>query len=309
MKNHIHKLMGNSILKRDPTRTTLLRKQFVAQMTIRFRNLKRDINTSIIDNDGFGLMSKPLLTFAAAPYRAFAFPTAAEKVDSFMQWLREQEDEGILELIYGEGREIAGSSEWMNTYIDTAYKRGLRRGNSELVKAGLPSALPGLPAFSITAIFNRPIHADRVGILYSRVFSELKGITHAMDQQISRVLAQGMIEGLGPMQIARQINDRVDKIGLTRAKVLARTEIIRAHHVATINTYREAGLLGVKVMAEWATAGDARVCDLCADLEGKVFTLDEIEGMLPRHPNCRCCALPAKVGELMPTIPIEEVMF
>lgn len=278
----------------------MLRKQFAAQMTIRFRALKGDINTSIITNDGFGLKPSPfgrrLRILAAAPYRAFDFPTSAGKVDAFMQWLREQEDEGILELIYGEGREIVGSSEWMNTYIDTAYKKGLRRGNSELVKAGLPSALPGLPAFSVTAAFNRPIHADRVGLLYTRAFNELEGITDAMDQQISRILAQGMIEGQGPAQLARTINDRVDKIGLTRARVLARTETIRAHHVAMINTYREAGILGVTVKAEWATAG-SNVCPDCAGMQGRVFKLDEIEGLIPLHPNCRCVAIPAMVGE------------
>jgi len=48
----------------------------------------------------------------------------------------------------------------------------------------------------------------------------------------------------------------------------------------------------VIMMAEWATAGDDRVCDECASLEGKIFTLEEIESMIPRHPQCRCIALP-----------------
>lgn len=98
------------------------------------------------------------------------------------------------------------------------------------------------------------------GLLYTRTFNELKGITEAMDQQISRVLSEGMAQGLGPAKIARNITDRVDKIGITRARTMARTEVIRAHHVATINTYREAQVEGVRVKAEWSTAGDMRVC-------------------------------------------------
>jgi SPP1 gp7 family putative phage head morphogenesis protein len=152
-----------------------------------------------------------------------------------------------------------------------------------------------------------PFHIDRLGLLYTRTYNELKGITDAMDQQLSRVLAQGIADGDGPRLIARKmvgvITGRGEELGLRdslgrwipakrRAEILARTEIIRAHHVATIQEYRNWGVVGVHVKAEWATAGDDRVCSECASLEGKIFTLDEIEPMLPLHPQCRCISLP-----------------
>jgi hypothetical protein len=31
------------------------------------------------------------------------------------------------------------------------------------------------------------------------------------------------------------------------------------------------------------------VCEKCQDLEGKVFTTEEARGVIPVHPNCRCC--------------------
>ena len=62
-----------------------------------------------------------------------------------------------------------------------------------------------------------------------------------------------------------------------RAKVLARTEIIRAHHSATMQEYKNWEVEGVKVKAEWQTAGDARVCEECGAMEGRVFTLEEME--------------------------------
>ena len=49
---------------------------------------------------------------------------------------------------------------------------------------------------------------------------------------------------------------------------------------------------GVVVQGELQTAGDDRVCSRCAELQGQVFTLDKIEGMIPVHPQCRCIALP-----------------
>ena len=164
----------------------------------------------------------------------------------------------------------------------------------------------------MSSVFNAPIHVDRIGLLYTRTFSELKGITQAMDQQISRVLAQGIAEGRNPREIARILNNRVDKIGITRARALARTEIIRAHHQATIAEYKQFGVEGVKVKAEWLTAGYG-VCPECSDLEGRVFTLDKIEGMIPLHPNCRCVAIPylggngkAKANEAKPVVIVPE---
>jgi SPP1 gp7 family putative phage head morphogenesis protein len=68
--------------------------------------------------------------------------------------------------------------------------------------------------------------------------------------------------------------------------------MIRAYHLAAIQEYRNWGAEGVYVMAEWVTAGDDRVCEKCHELEGKRFTLDEIESMIPFHPRCRCIAMP-----------------
>jgi len=279
----------NSILSYDPTRTTTLRNKFAADLTKRFREIRQAISESIITNDCFGLITDRPVELAAIPRKAFAFKTSSEKVNGFMTWLKKEQDAGILEIRYAEeGRRIVGHRNWEKVYIDSAYKKGIKRANDEMIKAGIikPTMLPTSSDFAIDAAFNMPVHADKVGLIYTRVFNELEGITQAMDQQISRELAEGLAEGLGPTQIAKNINNRVDKIGITRARTIARTEIIRAHHVATINTYREAGLEGVRVKAEWSTAGFG-VCDLCLDMEAQgVYTLNEIEGLIPLHPNC-----------------------
>jgi very-short-patch-repair endonuclease len=85
----------------------------------------------------------------------------------------------------------------------------------------------------------------------------------------------GLVDSLGRFIPARR-----------RAEILARTEIIRAHHYANVNEYKTWGAFGVSVVAEFRTAGDDRVCEECAALEGKIFTLDEILPMIPIHPQC-----------------------
>jgi SPP1 gp7 family putative phage head morphogenesis protein len=95
------------------------------------------------------------------------------------------------------------------------------------------------------------------------------------------------------MDMAERIAARVEGIGIARARTLARTEVIGSHAAATLNSFREAGLVGVKVLAEFATAGDAQVCEQCAALEGQIYSMEKAEGLIPVHPNCRCTFIPA----------------
>lgn len=196
---------------------------------------------------------------------------------------------------------------WTNMYVWDSYKRGVMRARMEMIRAGVK--VPTIDeSGGINVVMGLPFHMDRVGLLFTRVFTELKNITSAMDLQISKILAQGLIDGDGPALLARKIVATIngtgaDTLGITdtlgrfipaqrRAMILARTEIIRAHHAATIQEYRNWGLLNIIVKGEWRTAGDDRVCPECESMNGKVFELDVIEGMIPKHPQCRCIALP-----------------
>ena len=330
LAQHIHTLNRQS--NYDPTRTTVLRNQFSSQMKKRFRALRGLIRYAVIDQDCFGLTSSsslsastgtPVLTLAAyaamSPpgWRAFDFARSSEKVEAFIAWLIEQEERGILEITFRQQLGVGAEDAWTNTYLQSAYQKGIARARNELRAAGYRSKsgeeIPELDTDDlISAAFNQPFHADRAGVIYSRVYQELKGITSQMDTQISRILAQGILDGKNPREIAKlltaTISGPVGDLGITdtlgrfipaerRAVMLARTEIIRAHHLANVTEMRNWGVEGVKVKAEWQTAGDSRVCEKCASLQGKVYTLDEIEGMLPLHPNCRCCALPLDVTD------------
>ena len=296
----------------DPTRTQTLRDAFAREMNRKFRGLQKAIKTAIIEQDVFGLQSPSMVMlhhgeFLVPSRRAFVFTRSQDKHVAFMDWLRGQSERGILEL--GTFAQLGRPVEqgWTDLYIQNSYKRGLIRARNEMGKAGLP--VPNLDTTGgISASMSTPFHIDRVGVLYTRVFEELKGINNAMSTQISRVLAQGLVDGDGPAFLAEKLNavisgHRLGELGLTdtlgrfipaqrRAQILARTEIIRAHHVGMVQEYRNWNVVGVKVQAEWRTAGDGRVCGECASMEGQVFTLEQIENMIPRHPQCRCIAIP-----------------
>jgi SPP1 gp7 family putative phage head morphogenesis protein len=256
----------------------------------RFRLLKKRIVEVLSDPDVFGQQSA-ITTNAGR----FAFRRDDEKVEAFMTWLREQEQSAQIAIINRTA--TAGprglDRRWANIYIDSAYQQGIRRARSELAQAGYDVPTDA----GVGAAFNQPIHADRAGAIYSRVSRELNNITEVMDHQISRILAQGIVDGKHPLVLAREINARVDAIGIARARTLARTEVIRAHHAANMAEYRQAGVDGVEVEAEFVTAQDDNVCPECEALaEAGPYTLDEAESLIPAHPNCRCAMKPVLKG-------------
>ena len=314
-KTYPAKIAINSAYNYDPTHTTSLRNEFSREMRKRFYELRSVLRRALIDRDCFGMMKAwPFKAFQMSPpgHRAFAFTRSADKIEKFMDWVQEQVNQGILRNATKEQLGTAIEKAWAGRYIESAYQKGIARARMELKKAGY-----SVPAISetggIAVAFNKPFHMDRVGVLYTRLFTDLKGITDTMDMQLSRILAQAMADGKNPREIARllvkTISGPVGDLSITdtlgrfipaqrRAQLLARTEIIRAHHQATIQEYKNWGLEGVRVKAEWKSAGDGRVCAECASMDGEIYTITEIQNMIPAHPQCRCVALPVEVTEM-----------
>jgi SPP1 gp7 family putative phage head morphogenesis protein len=309
-----HSSTASMIINRDPTRTTTLRAIFVRDMDRRFNELKRVITQSIVVEDVFGLRDDVTITslqMTTPGRRAFAFPTNTEKVSAFMDWINRQVGEGILDVrdITQVGKSINGA--WTNKYIFDSYKRAVIRARTELKKAGFD--IPTIAeSGGIQAVMMAPIHLDRVGLLYTRAFNGLKGITDAMDTQISQVLSEGLIAGEGPRTIARRLVqtvsgknrslELVDSLGRTigaqrRAEILARTETIRAHAQGTLQEYQNWGAVGVNVKAEFITAGDNRVCQQCSNLEGQTFLIKDAWNIIPVHAQCRCAWVPVPPEE------------
>ena len=276
----------------DPTRTLTLRRRFEGEVYRRFRKLKGLINRALTEHEALGPKNEPV-TNREAQKGEFLFDRDAEKINAFMNWLRGEVQRGILEIDIDDAARLGAiESAWMGIYVRQAYQQGVKRGIIELKRAGLVMPAGASEAQQIQMRMATRVHADRIGVVFTRAYTQLKGITDVMDQQISRVLADGMAAGDSPAEIARAINNRVDKIGITRARVLARTEVINAHHKANVQTYKEFGVEGVKVEAEFMTARDNKVCELCGPLHGKIYTIKKVENLIPVHPNCRCFAAP-----------------
>lgn len=224
------------------------------------------------------------------------FRTSSIKLEEFRRWLQEQI---ALEIIPDED-DPSQQDEWWEKYVTEAYEKGVLRAFTDAQAKLLSESSIAYDARKeqfLRDSFVQPESREKVQLLASRVFTDLKGVTDVMSQQMSQVLVEGLSSGSGPMEIARKLNDRVEHIGITRSRVIARTEILRAHNEGQLDAFERMGVEEVGVAVEYDTAGDGRVCKLCSAMDGVVLTVKESRGLLPRHPQCRCVYLPANVGE------------
>jgi hypothetical protein len=290
----------------DPTHTTALRNLFSREMRRRVDEIIKVIRISVIDNNCFGLTDvKTNQDVVPTQWQEFAYDDSQNKIAGFIEWLQKQVDTSIL-------NKALFSTVWFNKYILDAYQRGVVRARQELIKAGY--VVPTIEETGGVEIsMANPLYLDRIGLEYMCVLADLKGVTDQMASLMSRVLAEGFINGDSPSLIASKLiavinGEGIGDLGLTdslgrfipaglRAEMIARTEIIRAHHLATIQEYRNWAVFGVMVKAELVTAGDEKVCSKCLELEqGGPYSLDEAETMIPVHPFCRCCVVPIVIN-------------
>ena len=278
-----------SQLKIDPTRTTTLVKRWQRDMTRRFRKISKEIRELIVDLDVFGLEEPQMLKILVSR-QAWRFLTDSQKVAQFRIWLQDQVNVGILETHV--------TPPWLSEYVDSSYRKGMVRAYGDVVKARgtkPPSFYQGSRAEFLRSAFAQPETLSKIELIYTRAYSDLKGITDYMGQQLSRILANGLANGSAPATIAREMTQSIGGITKKRANVLARTEVISAHAEGQLDSFERLGITEVGVKAEWSTAADA--CRLCAPMEGTIMTIKEARGAIPRHPNCRCMWIPADVGE------------
>ena len=289
--------------QKDPTSTLTLRSRMIKDVNARLAKLRGAIRKKLIEEKFLGGTTKKeemppnVFPFILAKY---VYERSDLKVDQFMDWLKTEESKGILEVtkhpILPRGQQA-----WSDVYVRSSYQAGLANARAKLRAEGVD-----IPSFDhypggIAGVMNQPFHADRVGLVYTRVFNEMKGVTEAMNQQLSRALAKGMAEGKGPYQIATDMIGTkkrpgiVNNIGRNRARLVARTEIVQAHNEGALNEFESAeSIIGEEILVQWWSALDERVRpkhDAHTGWHGQVMTREEGRSRIGA-PNCRCALLP-----------------
>jgi HK97 family phage portal protein len=110
-------------------------------------------------------------------------------------------------------------------------------------------------------------------------------------QAIRDELAAGLLEGEGIPEMAKRI-EGAGAFSRSRAELIARSEVTRVSNGASHDSMTSyVAENGGTVTKSWLTAGDSRVRDAHAAMEGETRPLGEAFSngeMYPSEPNCRC---------------------
>lgn len=327
LASHDHAGHATTAQQRDPTGTTTLRRQYGAQLYKRFRRLKGVMWQVIAVDDRLGLGEDTTSTAipedirrgfqqdepfpepddvppqselplppdpGASPGVAPDPTNVGPDIRDYIEWYQRTQNRLV------HGPEGPGGTQWSEKYVRYAYEKGGEDADTRMSASGIDMDEPG-----VALSFDMPIHVRTLQAVIDMNRAGLEGVTDATRREVARELVAAVIEGRNPRDAARAINDRIDAIGITRARAHARSVIVGAYNESTLARYEQimGGDAELAILAEFRTAGDGRVCEICAGMEGRTFSVREAKGVIPVHPNCRCTWIPvAPEDQPTPTI-------
>jgi len=258
----------------DPTRTTLLRRDALRIVRRRFNLLQASI-TAALAAGALGGGAQVLLEAAA--------------IEAFTEWLRAESERAILEPEWS----------WLTPVITAAVLRGVGHSDRALRRAGyklLPSASGGVSLYQATI--------DRLALDGA---SLLRNATEDMITAVRGELVSGLGQWTNAEDLAARIAGQVEGVGVNRARVIVRTEIIRAHAEGTLDRLESYGIGQVEGQVEWDDGGHCPICTVLQQRDNGygpgVYTLAQARGLIPVHPNCGCAWLPV----LKPLLPVQNL--
>ena len=121
----------------------------------------------------------------------------------------------------------------------------------------------------------KPFNGTAADMLTNKRMGTIRQINRHTEDEIRQVVRDGIANGQSPEVIQRAIRAKFKTgeegdVGRYRALRIARTETIWAHNEGAEAAYIQSGVITKK---EWLTAGDERMCEFCASMNGTVITV------------------------------------
>jgi len=131
---------------------------------------------------------------------------------------------------------------WLNSNLEQAYSDSLEDIAKELNLSSNAEELSEQAAMQIrqvtaeSMLFSPPVQR-RLGLVYARVFNEMKGLADSSKVDLAETLTRSMADGVGIPEITKRIKQRLN-VSYSRARRIARTEILNAFRSATADETR-----------------------------------------------------------------------
>lgn len=184
------------------------------------------------------------------------------------------------------GLAMVGSFDEMDKYYG---ERLTQRAMDEYERqAGILGKTVMDPAKKAKALVNASFKSAKGKYGFSDVIWTQQTVLKA---ELSRLLQQGIMQGKGPRELAREIK-KTFGVSKYHAERLMRTELARVQIEAQKQSFEENGYDEyIFITLSSAPYTKSKVCPICADLNGKVFKTKDMKpgtNAPPMHPNCRC---------------------
>lgn len=176
-------------------------------------------------------------------------------------------------------------------YLKTTSRKAWGRQTQPLLRASATQEVAGVSA-SLGIRFDLVQPEVEAFVLKENQFL-LDSLGETTAEIVQETLAAGVAEGKSVRAIAEDLQGS-HAFGRDRSQLIARTEVGRAQNGAALESIKSYGeRTGRSYVKVWDTAGDDRVRDEHAAIEGETVPIDQpfSNGLMhPSEPNCRCRA-------------------
>lgn len=122
------------------------------------------------------------------------------------------------------------------------------------------------------------------GVISENTMHYVTKVGEDVKTELRKIAVQGYQDKLAPKDLAKQMSSKIDGMSNSRAKMIARTETMRA---SNLSSYTNAMMN--RGAQSFIVAGASDRCPLCSETYDNVtFTIDQNDMIPPLHPNCRC---------------------
>lgn len=152
-----------------------------------------------------------------------------------------------------------------------------------------------------------------INFINTRSFNKVNGINELTKERLRKILEQSIRDGEGIPQISTRIKDYYAQYSKKRALRIAQTEVIKAHNFATMQGYKQSGVVKGK---EWLSSRDGRVREShrpFTGVDGQKRKLNEkfsngcsapgYGGPAKEVVNCRCTIIPVLTEDVKIKVP------
>lgn len=302
--------VGNPVIPRneeDPAKQFGNLRNAKAKLRKRIKNIKAGMRRLI------GTLDPVLVSTNATATNAnvYSYDIDANRYQSINLFIQQLLYEELLDSPQG----VLTNRWWLRRNLSIGYEDGTSDAlqsskNMASIDVVGPELSAAMRSIQMEQILFSPGFQRRVGLLHSRVFNNMKGLTDSSKTDLAESLARSMAAGKGIREVTKDVMARVD-VTESRAWRIARTETLQAYRSATATETDE---LNEDVYSDsdwimeqlWWSALSNTTRRTHARKHGQVLNTEEVRSFYAvdgNSINCLCSQSPiltnTKTGEII----------